>query len=128
MFKLFKKDADIPVVKEIAAAAGSYKVGQTLGFNASGLLEQSGGTNVPEYICACATTVASGFAIAVNPVYRDTEYLTVFSADGSSIKAGEKVTISTTFDSVTATKTNGVAEVIEKLGTGASGTEVIVKF
>ena len=129
MFKLCKKNqATIPVVKEIPAAAGTYAVGQTLGFNASGLLEQSGGTNVPEYICACATSVASGFAIAVNPVYKDVEYLTTFSADGTSIKAGEKVTISTTFDSVTATKTNGVAEVIEKLGTGATGTEVIVKF
>ena len=128
MFKLFKKDAGIPIVKEIPAAAGTYAVGQTLAFNASGLLAQVAGTNVPEYICACATTVASGNIIAVNPVYRDVEYKTVFSADGSAIKAGQKVTIATTFDSVTATTTSGVAEVIEKLGTGASGTEVIVKF
>jgi len=128
MFKLFKKDAGIPIVKELPAAAGTYAVGQTLAFNASGYLAQVAGTNVPEYICACATTVASGFAIAVNPVYKDTEYLTVFSADGTSVKPGTKLTIATTFDSVTATSTNGVAEVIEKLGTGASGTEVIVKF
>ena len=45
-----------------------------------------------------------------------------------NIKPGAKVTIATTFDSVTATTTNGVAEIIEKLGSGASGTEVIVKF
>ena len=128
MFKLFKKDAGIPIVKEIPAAAGTYAVGQTLGFNAAGLLAQVAGTNVPEYICATKATVASGDIIAVNPVYRDTEYLTVFSADGSSIKAGAKVTIAATFDSVTATTTSGVAEGIEKLGTGASGTEVIVKF
>lgn len=128
MFKLFKKDADIPVVKELAAAAGTFAVGQTLGFNASGLLAPVAGTSVPEYICASSATVASGDVIAVNPVYRDTEYLTVFSADGTSVKPGTKLTIATTFDSVTATSTNGVAEVIEKLGTGASGTEVIVKF
>lgn len=128
MFELFKKDAGIPIIKEIPAAAGTYKVGQTLGFNASGLLEQVAGTNVPEYICAAACTVSSGFALAVNPVYKDIEYKTVFSADGSSVKAGTKLTIATTFDSVTATSTNGVAEVIEKLGSGASGTEVIVKF
>lgn len=128
MFKLFKKDAGIPIVKEIPAAAGTYAVGQTLGFNEAGLLAQVAGTNVPEYISAAATTVASGTAIAVNPVYRDVEYKTVFSADGSSLKAGTKVTIATTFDSVTATSTNGVAEIVEKLGSGASGTEVIVKF
>lgn len=128
MFNLFKKDAGIPIPKELPAAAGTYAVGQTLAFNASGLLAQVAGTNVPEYICASSATVASGDIIAVNPVYRDIEYKTVFSADGSAIKAGQKVTIATTFDSVTATTTSGVAEVIEKLGTGASGTEVIVKF
>ena len=31
MFKLFKKDAGIPIIKEIPAAAGTYKVGETLG-------------------------------------------------------------------------------------------------
>ena len=128
MFKLFKKDAGIPIIKEIPAAAGTYVVGQTLKFNEAGLLAPVAGTNVPEYICASGTSIISGVAIAVNPVYRDTEYLTVFSADGSSLKPGAKVTIATTFDSVTATTTNGVAEIIEKLGSGASGTEVIVKF
>lgn len=128
MFKLFKKDAGIPIPKELPAAAGTFVVGQTLAFNASGLLAPVAGSTVPEYICATSATVASNDMIAVNPVYRDIEYLTVFSADGSSIKPGAKVTIATTFDSVTATTTNGVAEVIEKLGTGASGTEVIVKF
>ena len=129
MFKLFKKNqATIPVVKEIPAAAGTYAVGETLALNASGLAAQVAGTNMPEYICASATTVASGAFIAVNPIYEDMEFLTTFSADGSAIVAGEKVTISTTFDSVTATKTNGVATIVEKLGTGATGTEVIVKF
>ena len=50
------------------------------------------------------------------------------SADGSALKAGAKVTIATTFDQVTATTTSGVVEIVEKLGSGASGTEVIVKF
>ena len=50
-------------------------------------------------------------------------------ANGNAAQvAGTKVTISTTFDSVTATSTNGVATIVEKLGSGASGTEVIVKF
>ena len=52
MFKLFKKDSGIPIIKEIPAAAGTYVVGQTLKFNDAGLLAQVAGTNVPEYICA----------------------------------------------------------------------------
>ena len=129
MFKLFKKNqATIPVVKEIPAAAGTYAVGETLAYNAAGLVAQVAGTTVPEFVCASDATVASGTTIAVNPVFEDMEFVTVFSADGSALKAGAKVTISTTFDSVTATTTNGVAEIVEKLGTGASGTEVIVKF
>lgn len=129
MFKLFKKNqATIPVVKEIPAAAGTYSVGETLALNASGLVAQVGGTSVPTFVCASDATVSSGDAIAVNPIYEDMEFVTVFSADGSALKAGAKVTISTTFDSVTATTTSGVAEIVEKLGTGASGTEVIVKF
>ena len=129
MFKIFKKNnATIPVVKEIPAAAGTYAVGQTLALNASGLAAQVAGTNVPTFICASDATVASGDAIAVNPIYEDMEFVTTFSADGSALKAGAKVTIATTFDQVTATTTSGVVEIVEKLGTGASGTEVIVKF
>lgn len=129
MFKIFKKNnATIPVVKEIPAAAGTYAVGQTLALNASGLAAQVAGTNVPTFICASDATVASGDAIAVNPIYEDMEFVTTFSADGSALKAGAKVTIATTFDQVTATTTSGVVEIVEKLGSGASGTEVIVKF
>ena len=129
MFKIFKKNnATIPVVKEIPAAAGTYAVGQTLALNASGLVAQVAGTNVPTFICASDATVASGDAIAVNPIYEDMEFVTTFSADGSALKAGAKVTIATTFDQVTATTTSGVVEIVEKLGSGASGTEVIVKF
>lgn len=129
MFKLFKKNnATIPVVKEIPAAAGTYVVGQTLALNAAGLAAQVAGTTAPEFVCATGVTAASGDMIAVNPIYEDMEFLTVFSADGSALKAGAKVTISATYDSVTATTTNGVATIVEKLGSGASGTEVIVKF
>ena len=129
MFKLHKKNqATIPVVKEIPAAAGTYAVGQTLALNAAGYAAQVAGTTAPAFVCASSATVSSGDVIAVNPIYEDMEFLTVFSADGSSLKPGAKVTISSTFDSVTATTTSGVVEIVEKLGTGASGTEVIVKF
>lgn len=129
MFDIFKKNnATIPVVKEIPAAAGTYSVGETLALNAAGNAAQVAGTNVPEFICGFKGTVVSGTAIAVYPIYEDMEFKTVFSADGSSLKAGAKVTIGTSYGDVTATTTNGVATIVEKLGSGASGTEVIVKF
>lgn len=130
MFKLFKKNnATIPVIKEVPAAAATYKVGQVLYTNAGGYVAGAAGSTAPEYVCATDATVAtSGMKIAVNPIYEDMEFKTVFSADGSALVKGQKVTVSTTFDSVTATTTNGVATIVEKIGTGASGTEVIVKF
>lgn len=129
MFKLFKKNnATIPVVKEIPAAAGTYNVGDALAMNASGYVAQVAGTTKPEFVCATKATVTSGNVIAVNPVYEDMEFLTTFSADGTALKAGAKVTIGTSYADVTATTTNGVAEIVDKLGTGATGTEVIVKF
>lgn len=129
MFKLFKKNnATIPVIKEVPAAAATYKVGQVLYTNASGLVAGAAGSTAPEYVCATDATVTSGTKIAVNPIYEDIEFKTVFSADGTALVAGQKVTVSATFDSVTATTTNGVATIVEKIGSGASGTEVIVKF
>jgi len=129
MIELFKKNnATVPVIKEVPAAAATYKRGQALYTNSDGNVALATGTVVPEFISASAMTVTSGTKIAVNPIYEDMEYITKFIADASALKAGQKVTLSTVGDAVTATTTNGVATIVEKLGSGASGTEVIVKF
>lgn len=129
MFGLNKKNSGGSLaIKEVPGAAATYKVGETVAVDANGNYAHVAGTAKPEAICVCSNTITSGKPMYVMPIYEDCEYKTVFSADASALKAGAKVTISTTFDSVTATTTNGVATIVEKLGTGASGTEVIVKF
>lgn len=127
MFKLFKRnDATVPVVKEFPAAAGTYKVGDAL-IISDGLLTKTSGTNTPTYISAGQGTLASGDLLAVNFISEDKEWKTTLSAAGGSLKVGDKVTIETDSARVTATTTNGVAELKEIIST-ASGGEVIVKF
>lgn len=127
MFKLFKKnDATIPVIKEIPAAAGTYNVGDALAFD-GGLLTKAAGTTTPEYISAGKGTLASGDTLAVNPIFDDMEFLTTWSAAAGSVNAGEKVTIAADSARVTATTTNGVAEVIDIIST-VSGGSVVVRF
>ena len=127
MFKLFKRnDATVPVVKEIPAAAGTYSVGEALVIS-DGLATKTSGTYTPTHISAGAGTKASGDLLAVNPVYEDKEWKTTFSTTASSIKIGDKVTIASDSAQVTATTTNGVAEVVEIISS-ASGGEVVVRF
>jgi hypothetical protein len=127
MFKLFKKNnATVPVVKEIPAAAGTYSVGDALVIS-GGLATKTTGTVTPEFISAGKGTLSSGDVLAVNPIYEDMEFLTSFITTATGLKIGEKVTIATDSAQVTATTTNGVAEIVDPISTAAGG-EVVVKF
>ena len=115
-----------PVLKTIPAdSETSYKSGDALVVT-GGKATKATGTTKPEYICA---TTGEGLeevaAIQVTPTQ---EYRTEFSADASAVAIGAKVTIGTSADNVTATTTNGVAEIITKYGTGEAGTDVVVRF
>lgn len=131
MITLHKKNGGGSIaIKSFPGAVGTFEVGQAVAVNSDGKIAQVSGTTKPSFICAAKETVTSvePMEVACIPIYDDCEFKTVFSADASSLKAGAKVTIATTYDSVTATTTNGVATIVEKLGSGATGTEVIVKF
>lgn len=129
MFKIFKSNqGTTPVIKEVKAAEGTYKVGDALSLDANGRVAKASGTTKPTFISAGQGTLADDDALAVNPIYDGMEFATTFSANGSSLKKGNKVTIATNGAEVTATTTSGVAEIVEILGGGAVGTEVIVKF
>lgn len=129
MFKIFKSNqGSVPVIKEVPAAKGTYEVGDALTIDANGRVAKATGTTVPKYISAAKGDVDDNDAIAVNPILDGMEFATVFSANGSSLKKGQKVTIGTTGADVTATTTSGVAEIVEILGGGAVGSAVIVKF
>ena len=120
---------NFPVIVEKPCAAATYEIGDALRADSStGYVTKCSGTYVPEFICAQRVTSAAtaGDSLAVNPVVDGQIWETVFSADGSALKAGAKVTISSTANSVTATTTNGVAELLED--GGASGASVLVKF
>lgn len=128
MFKILRCDkGNNPIIKELPVSAGTYEIGDVCTLT-SGVITKATGTTKPQYVVCEKGAKVVGDTIAVNPIYADMEFLTTFSANGASIVPGNKVTIGTDSDTVTATTTSGVATVLEKLGTGAVGTEVIVKF
>ena len=126
MFSFKRADkGNNPAIKEYPAAAGTYKVGDVAVLT-NGYITKASGTTKPEYVLAFKGTVSSGDIVAVNPIYADMEFDTTLSASGA-LKIGDKVTINSDSDKVTATTTNGVATLVDITGT-ASGNAVTVKF
>lgn len=112
-----------------AKASTTYNVGDALNFT-GGVLEKATGTTAPTHICgAYYVAPASGMKkIPATPVNSGQLYKTTFAADASAVTEGSKVTIHTDAAQVTATTTSGVATIVKKYGTGASGTACLVKF
>lgn len=105
----------------------SIKVGTALAFS-GGKLAIAAGTTKPEYISM--TEIASttdGEDIAVIRVSDDTVYETELSVASSAIALGAKYTLDTNGEKITATTTNGVAEVVAFEGK-AAGDKVRVRF
>ena len=113
-----------PTIKQVAAnTAVTYAVGDALVLT-SGKLAKAGATVAPEYISA-----QGGLGKDVLSVYQvepNQEWETTLSTAGSLV-VGAKYTLSDTSDSVTATSTSGVAEVVSVAGT-TSGSAVVVRF
>lgn len=98
----------------------------------NGLLALATGTTAPTYICMkdADAAVTAGTIIPVVRVDKDRIYETTNSAAFSSAKIGTKVTLHTDGLQVTATTTNGVAEIVDfddKAKSDAGGT-VHVRF
>lgn len=110
-------------------ASESYTEGEGLVVT-SGKLSKVGATAKPTYIAAKAYVApASGnLDLPVYPVISHHVYKTTFATDASANAEGTLVTIHTDGAQITATATSGVATIIKKLGTGASGTEALVRF
>lgn len=87
------------------------------------------GTKKPTYISLCEreTACAAGDIIPVLRVRPDMVFKTIFSNSAASIKPGDKVTIDSYGQAVTATTTDGVAEVVRIDSTDAGG-ECYVRF
>ena len=126
MFSLLRADkGNNPAIKEMAVAAATYGIGEVLA-ESNGLLTKVTGSVMPAYVSCGVGTKASGDLLAVNPIYKDMEFTTTLSASGA-LKVGDKVTIHSDSAQVTATKTDGVATLLEVTGT-AIGSKVVVKF
>jgi len=96
----------------------------------SGKLAIATGSSKPEFICVeeRSAAVTAGDPMTVVRVDHDTVYETTLSAAGGSLNIGDKVTLHASSGlQVTATTTNGVAEIVYMDGT-ASGDTVWVRF
>lgn len=119
-----------PIIKTLPSKASTtYKLGDALVLSGGFLDKATGGTK-PEYICACnyVAPAEDMEPIAVYLISPGSEWDTTFSAAATSINEGDVVTINTDAAQVTATATGGVAKILKKHGTGASGEGVTVTF
>lgn len=110
------------------AGAITPKIGMAL-VESGGNLVAATGTTKPTHICMIegSTALSAGTLIPVIAVNPGIVFETTCSAAFTNIKKGDKVTLHTDGMQVTATKTNGVATVVDGDG-GASGSKVRVRF
>lgn len=117
-FHSYDGSSRISGIEYLPAGAIKPTVGLALALS-GGLLAVASGTTAPAYISLCEkdSACAAGDIIPVARVNHDMTFETSFSASATSIKLGDKVTISADGEQVTATKTDGVAEVVYMDGT-----------
>lgn len=122
----YPHDVDPMAYYEFASGL-NVKPGDALYIN-GGKLALATGTQKPAFISnvRVVSTVA-GVKYPVQPVMPGTIYETELAEASESIAVGAKYTIAATADGITATTTNGVAEVVAYDGKTA-GSRVLVKF
>ena len=116
-----------PVEQAKVTASEAYTEGEALALS-SGAATKASGTTMPTLMAMQSKTAASSGKVFVHTIMPEYVYRTTFSADASAVAEGAKVTLSSDGLSVTATTTSGVATIYRKLGSGASGTQVLVRF
>ena len=121
-------DGHVAPFEKLPCSAITPKNGMAMVLS-SGKLAIASGTNRPEFICVEEhdSAVEAGDLVTVVRADHDTVYETELSADGTGLNPGDKVTIATDGLRVTATKTNGVAELVYLDDTAAGGM-VQVRF
>lgn len=123
MFKIVKmRSAKERPTEHVVAGAGGVSLGQAV-LLSSGKVVAATADNVPEFIIAQPGN-ADDIVLAYR-IMEDDIFETTFSADGTTRKVGDQVTLHASDGmSVTATTTNGIFTITKKLGSGASGTKV----
>lgn len=112
-----------------ATTSETFKVGETLKLTSTGTITKCSGTDAPVYVCLADYVAPSSNASAIPVVEINPGqiYRVPLQAAGTALKVGEKVTIHTDGLQVTATTTNGVAEIVKIEGTSVGDT-VLVKL
>ena len=121
-------DHRVPHLEYHSCGAIQPKIGLALVMT-GGNLAIATGTAKPTYLShrEDAAARAAGDIIPVTRVQPDTVYETTFAVAAADVKVGNKVTIHTDGMQVTATTTNGVAEIVAMEGT-AAGDKCWVRF
>ena len=121
-------DGRVPPLEYLPAGAITPKLGLALG-GSGGVLAVCSGANKPLYLSMTerGAAVTSGTSIPVMRVAPDVVFETVWSESAAERKLGDRVTLASDGLRVTATTTNGVAEIVGMDGTGA-GDKVRVRF
>lgn len=128
-FMLYSAD-QIPAFEYLPCSAITPKIGMAL-TQTSGNLAIATGTTKPTYVSMVEkdTACTAGDIIPVIRITDDMIFETSFSASATGITLGQKVTLHASSGmQVTATTSSGVAEVVYKDGTGASGDMCRVRF
>ena len=129
-FKLYStSDGRVPPIEYLPVTAITPSAGAAMVLS-SGKLALATGTTKPTYICARQDSAArtAGDLIPVFRIESDMIFETNFSVAATAVKVGDKVTLHATDGAqVTATTTNGVAEVVSMDGTTA-GSVCRVRF
>lgn len=121
-------DHRTPHAESKPCSAITPKVGMVMTMT-GGKLVAATGTTKPTYLCITQRESActAGEEIDVLRIQPDMVLETSFSAAATAVNIGDKVTVSTDGTQVTATTTNGTAEVVYMDGTDA-GSMCRVRF
>lgn len=119
---------NFPVIEQLPAKASTaYEPGMLLSLT-GGIATPA--ATAPTHVCAekyDAPAEGAG-TVSAYPILSGQQWKTTFAAAGTAIVPGNKVTVHTDFKQVTATTASGIFRVLEKIGTGAVGDEVIGEF
>ena len=121
-------DGRVPPLEYLPVSTITPTIGMAL-IQTGGMLAIATGTNKPTYIAMCEreSVCTAGELIPVMRVQSDIIFETSNSVAFTSVKLGNKVTLTADGTQVTATTTGGVAEVVYIEGT-ATGSVIRVRF
>lgn len=125
MFKLHSTNAPKSQVIEYVLVTDNEEVvvGELLKL-VSGKLTKASGTDTPEFVSVGKIEAGENIIAPVVRLMESDVYETVINVDGTSLNAGDKVTVAEDGLCVTATTEGGVFTITEKLENGAANTKV----